>query len=143
MPTYFDASVVVSLVKKNPGSARAASLWLAEPQRVSSTLLAVECLTAIRRGGEAGWTPARDAEPRLELILGDVTLKQVDEDVVEIVRRTPALARCRALDVVHLATALHFADRSDEPFALATFDARMAEVAAAVGLKVVGPAVAG
>lgn len=142
MPTYFDASVVVSLLKRNSGSARAASLWLAEPQRVSSTLLAVECLTAIRRSGETGWPAARDSEPRLELILGDVTLKQVDEDVLEIVRRTPALARCRSLDVVHLATALHFADRTDEPFALATFDVRMAEVAAAVGLTVTGADVA-
>lgn len=138
MPTYFDASVVVSLVKKNPGSERAASLWLAEPRRVSSSLLAVECVTAIRRGGAAGWAPALDAEPRLELILGEVTLKQLDDEIVEIVRRTPALARCRSLDAVHLATALHFADRSDEPFALATFDARMAEVAAAAGLKVIG-----
>ena len=45
MPTYFDASVVVSLVKKSPASTRATSLWLDEPQRVSSSLLAVECMT--------------------------------------------------------------------------------------------------
>jgi predicted nucleic acid-binding protein len=137
MPTYFDASVVVSLVKRNPGSVRAAELWIAEMNRVSSTLLAVECMTAVRRGGAEGWPSAGEVEPRLDLILGEVTFKQLDADIVEIVKRTPALARCRSLDVVHLATALHFAERSDEPLALATFDARMAEVAASVGLRVV------
>lgn len=139
MATYFDASVVVSLLVDEPLSARASALWLAEEDRVASTLLPIECVNALRRASSGGRVIARGAEPRLGALLEEVSLKQVDEDIVEIVRRTPALARCRSLDAVHLATALHFADRSDEPFTLATFDARMAEVAAAVGLKVTGP----
>ncbi len=138
MPTYFDSSVVVSLYVDEPLSARAGELWRAGEDRVSSSLLQVECINALRRASSGGRAIAPGAESRLAALLEEVTLKQVDDDVVEIVRRTPAFTRCRSLDVVHLATALHFADRSDEPFVLATFDARMAEVAAAVGLRVIG-----
>lgn len=140
MPTYFDSSVVVSVFVDEPLSSRAGALWLAEDDRVGSSLLPIECLNALRRATAGGRVIARGAEARLAALLEELSLKQVDDDVVEIVRRTPALARCRSLDAVHLATALHFAERSDEPFALATFDARMAEVAASVGLTVVGAA---
>lgn len=138
MPTYFDSSVVVSLFVDEPLSARAGALWLADEDRVSSSLLPIECINAQRRASSGGRVIAHGAASRLAALLEEVTLKQVDDDVVEIVRRTPALTRCRSLDVVHLATALHFAERSDEPLVMATFDARMAEAAAAVGLKVSG-----
>jgi predicted nucleic acid-binding protein len=138
MPTYFDSSVVVSLFVDEPLSARASAMWLADEDRVSSSLLQIECINALRRASSEGRAIARGAEPRLGTLLDEVSLKQVDDDIVEIVRKTPAFARCRSLDVVHLATALHFAERSDEPVVLATFDALMAEVAAAVGLKVTG-----
>lgn len=137
MPTYFDSSVVVALLSDEPNSGRAFGLWQATRQRVGSVLLAVECEVAARRIAMARPALAVEATARLAEVLEEVLLKNVDDEVLQMVRRTPAIARCRSLDAVHVATALHFAERSDEPLALATFDARMAEVAAAVGLRVV------
>lgn len=137
MPTYFDSSVVVALLSDEPNSGRAFGLWQATRQRVGSVLLAVECEVAARRIAMARPALAVEATARLAEVLEEVLLKNVDDEVLQMVRRTPAIARCRSLDAVHVATALHFAERSDEPLALATFDARMAEVAAAAGLRVV------
>lgn len=138
MPTSFDSSVVVALLSDEPNSDRAFGLWQAARRRVGSILLAVECEVAVRRIAAARPALAADATSRLAEVFDEVLLKNVDEDVLQVVRRTPALGRCRSLDAVHVATALHFAELSDEPTTLVTFDARMAEVASAVGLKVAG-----
>jgi predicted nucleic acid-binding protein len=138
MPTYYDSSVVVALVSNEPRSARALELWAASPERVGSILLAIESEVALRRLAVVRPSLAKEASERLASLLGEVALKHVDDDVLRVVRSTPALARCRSLDAVHLATAIHFAGLSDEPTVLVTFDARMAEVAARVGLKVSG-----
>jgi predicted nucleic acid-binding protein len=138
MPTYFDSSVVVALLSDEPHSNRAFRLWEGARRRVGSILLAVESEVAARRIAAARPALAADATARLAEIIEEVALKNVDAEVLHLVRSTPDLSRCRSLDAVHLATALHFAERSDEPLVVATFDARMAEVAAAVGLRVLG-----
>jgi predicted nucleic acid-binding protein len=138
MPTCFDSSVVVALLSREPRSARALELWEGNPDRVGSILLAIESEVALRRLAVVRPSLSKEASERLSSFIAEVTLKHVDDDVVGIVRATPKLARCRSLDAVHLATALHFAGLSDEPTVMVTFDARMAEVATGVGLKVVG-----
>jgi predicted nucleic acid-binding protein len=143
MPTCFDSSVVVALLSSEPRSARALELWEGNPDRVGSILLAIEAEVALRRLAVVRPSLSKEASERLSSVLAEVTLKHVDDDVARIVRATPKLARCRSLDAVHLATALHFAGLSDEPTVMVTFDARMAEVAASVGLKVTGAAASG
>src|SRR5512143_3432564 len=111
MPAYFDSSVLVSLLVGDAQAKSARELWHGETERVSSVLLEVECATVLRRA-----VPSRarqGAEERLSLALQEVTIKSVDHEVAAIVRATPELSRCRTLDAVHLATALHF--RAAEP----------------------------
>jgi predicted nucleic acid-binding protein len=138
MPAYFDSSVLVAMATNERHAQGARDRWSAEQTRVSSILLAIECENVVWRRSATDASLAARAKPLLEAALSEITLKNVDEDVLKIVRTRPVLARCRSLDAVHLATALHFAGLSDEPMVMITFDARMAEVAAAVGLRVLG-----
>jgi predicted nucleic acid-binding protein len=102
--------------------------------------LQVECRTVLRRLLQAGVSEAdrRDVERRLDAALEEVTIKPLDEEVAAIVRDTAELGGCRALDAAHLATALYFRDRGDADLILCTFDVRMAEIAARVGLRAAG-----
>jgi predicted nucleic acid-binding protein len=105
---------------------------------VSSSLLQVECTTVLRRLPRGGMSEEdrREAERRLGGALEEVTIKPVDEEIAALVRDTPGLSGCRALDAAHLATALYFRDAGDPELVLCTFDARMAKIADRVGLRV-------
>ena len=140
MPAYFDSSVLLSLLVGDAHAHRARDLWHEESERVSSTLLEVECRTVLRRLPQAGVSEAarRGAERRLDAALEEVTIKPLDEQIAVIVRDTFQLGGCRALDAAHLATALYFRDAAEPDLVLCTFDTRMAEIAARVGLRAVG-----
>ena len=138
MPAYFDSSVLLSLLVGDVNAPRARGLWHEETERVSSALLQVECATVLRRLPRPGVSDAdrRKAERRLDAAIEEVTIKPLDEEIAAMVRDTPALGGCRALDAAHLATALYFRDAADPKLVVCTFDSRMAEVAARVGLRV-------
>jgi predicted nucleic acid-binding protein len=135
---YFDSSVLISLVVGDAHAARAQSLWQSESERVSSTLIEVECTLVLRRAISGAAGDHRNGPQliaRLTQAIEEVTLKPLDPDIVSVVRDTPALAGCRALDAAHLATALYF--RSADPdLYVCTFDGRMAEVAKRLGFAV-------
>lgn len=136
MPTYFDSSVVLSLVLGDAHVERARSLWSEDVERVSSILLEVECLTVLRRAKLTTQASRRVANERLDIALAEVTIKPLDHDIVEVLRATAALADCRALDAAHLATATWFQEGGGGDLRVATFDVRMAEVAARLGFVV-------
>jgi hypothetical protein len=72
----------------------------------------------------------------LDRILTDFDLKVVDPSIEEIIRRTPVLAECRALDAIHLATALHFKSAVEGRLELVTVDRKMGAVAGKLGFAV-------
>ncbi|MFZ5469867.1 MAG: PIN domain-containing protein [Myxococcota bacterium] len=135
MPSYFDTSVVLSLVVGDVRADRAFELWSSELERVSSVLTEIECVTVLRRLS-AGWssTAVRAAQARLDSALEEMALKPLDEEIVEKLRAASELTGCRNLDAAHLATALYFQTAADSNLTICTFDARMAEAAARVGL---------
>lgn len=105
-------------------------LLRADPQSVSSVLARVEVLRAVRRGG------GRNAPlERAEEVLDRIALVRLDEGVVESATRLPPV-ELRALDAIHLATAL-----SIQPpvAAVVTYDDRLVAAAAAAGLEVRTP----
>jgi hypothetical protein len=138
---YFDSSAILSHLleeREVPGISR---LWDESTERLSSNLLKIECIVGIRRAGLAQGFPADTEWPmeRIDLLtqfLSGMSFKIVDESVENIIRLTPGLSNCRALDALHLATALLFRSNVDEPFSLVTLDNRMKALAPQFGFPV-------
>jgi predicted nucleic acid-binding protein len=107
---------------------------------VSSELLAVESRRTIDRLRLQGLLSQEDAVARLQIVTE--WLEAVDL----VLLRAPILARASeplalplgTLDALHLATALLWRDRMDQPLSVATHDAALGLAARAFGFEVLG-----
>lgn len=129
----------MKLVIREPETAALEGWLAARPAWASSALVRVEVLRAVRRS-----TPALaalgvslgDAQLLLKArdVLEAVNLIRVDEAVLDRAGRLdpPAL---RALDAIHLATALAL----EQLETFVTYDAQLAEAARSAGLTVFAP----
>lgn len=140
MIVYFDSNVLLSILKHDEKAAMAAELWHDADFRVSSVLLEAECLTVVRRVAREtkkklpkDWLAKN--ENQLKIRFEEISLKNVDQDILKIIHATPALARCRTLDALHVATALFFKENSQEDFAFVSFDIAAKQLAKNVGLR--------
>jgi hypothetical protein len=138
---YYDSSVVLSGILQQSPPATLKPTWDSATIRVSSSLLRIECLVGVRRAGsvaghgpDSAWVIERIAA--LDEYLEEVSCKHVDDDIEAIVRRTRALSECRALDAIHIATALYLGPYYDEPLTVVTLDRRMRALAQRLGLRV-------
>ena len=132
LPAYFDTSAIVKLVVVEPESdalVRALARW---PDRVSSALARVEVHRALWRAGAS-----RAVHARADAVLSALVLVRPDEPVLSQASsfKDPHL---RALDAIHLATALTL---GDDPDAFITYDARLASAAAKLRLTVQHPGI--
>lgn len=126
---YLDASAVVKLFKPESETVALRAELPGLPRRVSSELLAVEVrCTAHRLGG--------DLLTRAEATLTGVELVPFDPQIRETAGGSHYAPALRALDAIHLATALSMAGDLDEFFA---YDAELCEAAAEQGLPVRSP----
>jgi predicted nucleic acid-binding protein len=107
---YFDASALVPLLIREPGTSRARRLWNAADARVSSRLGYAEAAAALARRAdrltEAQW---HDAVELLDRVWDGLDVVNVVESLV---REAAGLARqwgLRAHDAVHCASARQFA----------------------------------
>ena len=138
---YFDSSAVLSelLIQHSPPAV--GDLWLSADERLCSSLLRIECIVAIRRAALRQGGTAEDAwvQERLGLlsdVLDELNFKPVDSAIEEIIRGAPALADCKTLDTIHVATALHFRTFVDGNFEVVTLDRKMRQLAAKLGFVV-------
>ena len=69
-------------------------------------------------------------------MLSGTSLVPVDARISEIVEQERRLVRCRSLDAIHLATALHLQAEIDEPLTICSYDIRMRETAHELGFEV-------
>ncbi|MEJ2358390.1 MAG: type II toxin-antitoxin system VapC family toxin [Deinococcales bacterium] len=126
---YLDSSAIVKLVVEERES-RALMAWLEEaPVAVSCDLARVEVVRAVRPSGAA-------AVDRARRVLGALTMLRLDDPLLE---RAGGLepVTLRSLDAIHLAACLTLgADLAG----LVTYDARQAEAATGLGLRVEAPA---
>ena len=127
--TYLDTSAFVKLVLAEPESASLREFLAGQSPRVSSWLLHAEAVRAVRRFSE-------DAVDDVLFQLEGVTLLDVDGATL---RQAASLdpPELRALDAIHLATALRL---GPDLGVVVTYDVRMAAGAQALGLPVAAPA---
>ncbi len=137
MTRYVDTSALLRLVLGEPGALDE----IATAERlISSELLGVESRRTIDRLLRLGVLPEREALARLD-VLND-WLEAVDL----VLLRAPILARAGdplptplgTLDALHLATALVWRDRMQQPVTFATHDAALAAAARLHAFTVVG-----
>jgi predicted nucleic acid-binding protein len=128
--TYIDASAFVKLFSEEPESVRMASLIdEGRSYLVANEILAIEAFRTAARLGE-------DAPAKASALLRSVALRPLSREIRDLACRigTPSL---RTLDAIHLATA---ASLGEKVGAILTYDKRLAEASAAVGLQVLAPA---
>jgi hypothetical protein len=132
LPVYLDASAIVKLIVPEPETDALMSALPRWPDRVSSAVSAVEVRRALWRSGAH-----RAVRARAEAVLSALVLVRIDGPVLSRAStfNDPLL---RALDAIHLATALSI---GDDPDAFITYDARLARAAAKHRLTVEHPGV--
>lgn len=126
---YLDTSAFVKLVMREDHSAQLVD-WVrtTNSRFVSSDLMSVEAQRTARRHSARALAAVRDR-------LGFVTLIRLTPDICARASDVdPAIMR--SLDALHLATALEFGDTLS---GVVTYDARMSDAAALLGLDVVAP----
>lgn len=141
MIAYFDSSLLLSILTGDPQVALGVSLWRQYEDRVSSYLLEIESLIVLRRLSlqnkkiySTSWL--QEGEDRLGHYLEEISLKPVDSAILEIIRTEKKLSGCRALDAIHLATALFFRVAADQEFSFCTFDKDLGAQAKQFGFSV-------
>lgn len=127
---YLDSSAVIKLVFEEPETASLEQLLGSWPNRVSSVIAEVEVLRVVLTVGDAVVTQhARDLLARVHLIRF--------EDTVRTMAATIEPVPLRALDSIHLATALSLGSALA---GMVVYDVRLAAAARGAGLTVWAPA---
>lgn len=130
---YLDASAIVKLATAEPESL-ALRAWLQDRSPVlTNRISTVEVARAVGRKGGDSVAPGRSA---VREAFTSVALAELDAGIAN---RAADLrpSTLRALDAIHLATALTL---GDEVPAFVTYDRRLADAARTAGLEVVAPA---
>lgn len=126
---YADSSALVKLAVHEPESIALRSfLDERRPGLVSSALALVEVMRAARLAAPDG-SGARRARAQLD----ETRLVHVDRELLEAAVSWTSV-RVRALDAIHLASALRV-----QASEMLVYDRRLAEAAAAAGLEVLSP----
>lgn len=128
-PSYLDSSALVKLVVEEQESSALAEHLVAHPTRVSCALARVEVVRAVRTGGAA-------PRERARAVLDGVSLIALDDALLDAAAELDD-GMLRSLDAIHIAAACALGDELGE---LITYDRRMADAAAALGIRVVAPA---
>jgi predicted nucleic acid-binding protein len=126
--SYLDSSAVVKLVVAEPESAALRVYLRRRRPLVSSALARTEVLRALLPAGDLALSRGRDVLRRLDLV-------RINDRVLEAAGIVQP-AHVRSLDAIHLITAQLLGDDLGQ---LITYDDRMADAAAQIGLRTVSP----
>jgi predicted nucleic acid-binding protein len=125
---YIDASALVKLVQTEAESEALLAELVDWQEHITSVVSEIELHRAARRTGVV-------TEADVDEVLGRLALLAVDESVRRLARSV-GTARLRALDAIHLASALSLGDELD---GFCCYDERLSADAERSGLVVVAP----
>lgn len=138
---YIDTSFLLSILFNETTKANSIGIWKKAPIRMSSVLLKAESLISLRRLNshlnlKQNWLQIKQTE--LDEILNEVTMRNVDEKILEVIKLNNKLADCRTLDAVHLVTAVEIRDNTlEEKIVICTYDKKMSELARKMRFQVI------
>jgi predicted nucleic acid-binding protein len=119
----------VKLVVEERESDALRELLRQDADQLASALVEVEVVRAVRRA-------VPELVPQAEQVVAQIAIVEVNELIRTRAQRLEPVT-LRSLDALHLATALEVGEELD---AVVSYDARMADAAKALGLRVVSPA---
>jgi predicted nucleic acid-binding protein len=126
---YLDSSALVKLVRREPETDALVAALPPDAKLVASEIAEVEVLRALRRAaGDTTAGPGRSALESVRLLPLSPPIRQRACEL--------APAELRALDAIHVATALHLGDLLEGVYA---YDNRLIEAAEGAGLRVLAP----
>jgi len=135
---YAESSAVLSWLFGEPRGEEARRLLVSVDAIFASELTALECDRALRAAearGRLDAIGAHLARSRLEAAASTWNVYRIGVVIMDRARRTFPREPVRALDALHLATALHVAEFEPDLTVL-SFDLRIRSNAAALGLHV-------
>jgi uncharacterized protein len=127
---YLDSSALLKLVFREAETDALFDFLQAHPNRSASVIARIEVMRAARRCG-----PTATTVERVDGVLDHVNLIRLSEAVVAAASALEP-SRLRALDAIHLATALSL---GSELAGMVVYDRRLAEAARHAGLTVWAP----
>lgn len=136
---YVDSSILLAVYLQQPRAAEARALLAAPQPKATSWLLAIEVPGVLRRALGARPADRRLLEASLLAFDGDLRALELYsglEEIAERVRADERFGGCRALDAIHVATALLLREEAGTGVQVATFDERLRRTAEAFRLPV-------
>jgi predicted nucleic acid-binding protein len=137
MTLYVDSSVVLRFVLGQPGQLHEAA---DHPVKVTSALTQVECLRVVDSRFRCGDLDEDEYVARRAVVFGQLRRMHrvaLEEAVVERACE-PFPVPVKALDAMHLATALEWRDEESTDVVFGTHDRQLGRAARALGFTVVG-----
>ena len=134
--TYFDASAVVKILLREADAGPARELWRSASRRSTSVVAFVEARAAIaaaHRDGRLTVALALDRRAELDRRWEELEPVGLDDEILQLAGSIADDEGLRALDAIHLATALYVADART---LFVTWDRRLAGAASRLGLAV-------
>lgn len=139
---YMDASALVKRYMAEPGTGRVLDL-LREAERIFISKVAyAELLMTFRRKREEGLLSKKDFSSLCRTLDRDWSgflLVEVSDEVMEIIRRRCLRHPLRALDAIHLSSALWVKNLVKGPIGMVCSDRRLTHAAQREGLVVIDP----
>ncbi len=136
--TYFDTSSYLKLIVKESGSEKARKK-ARESRVLSSAVLPVECFSALSRRKREGKMGENDFQKIVtEIREGLLSLEIVgaNDDVLKKAEDVTLHSTARAMDAIHIASALVFQEGTGIEPSFVTSDKKQSNAAAEMGLKV-------
>lgn len=116
MIAYFDSSVLVSILLREPTRERCYEIWARTSRSYSTRLLYVEAVAAIHRAARErriSEFEQRRALQRLEDLWGDIRVVELDKDLMLLGAAAAGAEGLRGYDAVHCAAGLLIAASGD------------------------------
>lgn len=135
---YLDTSALVKLVVTEPETELVAQAWV-DLDPVASTVGYAELRAAVAAVGRRAVLPPPAIDvlrAQAEIMWARVTPVRVSSAVVRLAGALAESHALRALDAIHLASAVQLRERSGTAPVFVTFDRRLAAAARAEGLRV-------
>jgi predicted nucleic acid-binding protein len=142
MIPYFDSSLLLSILFEEPRKEEAVTIWNSFDLRLASVLLKIETNISLKRFYKQAqhrlpgdWLQMKKDE--LETFLKKVVFIDISEKFADAMAENNALAGCKSLDAIHIATALHVGKRyGNENVRVCSFDKMMVRTAQEFGFAV-------